>query len=58
MVWWICRARQADCRMNAELRSLFMIEGVAEVMRKSRLHWFDYVKRMSQENWVMKFMTL
>ena len=52
MLRWTCGETLRDKVHTVELRRRLGIEGVAEVMRRSRLRWFGHVERKEVDNWV------
>ena len=52
MVRWMCGKTLKDKCRTEELRGRLGIEGVADVMRRSRLRWFGHEERKMGEDWV------
>jgi hypothetical protein len=43
-----------DKKTSSELRDRVAVETISEVCRRSRLRWFDYVKRKGDDDWVKR----
>ena len=53
MIRWMCGVSLKDKITSAELRERMGVEGISEVMRRSRLRWFGHVKRKADDrDWV------
>ena len=57
MLRLICAIRLQDRLTYADLRKRFGIECIGDVVRSSRLRWFEHVERQIEEDWVKTVMS-
>ena len=56
MVRWMCGVSLREKKRSECLRNMMEIEGVKEVMARSRLRWLGHVLRKDENDWVKKCM--
>ena len=52
MVRWMCGVSLRNRISSKELNERLGVEGVAEVVRRSRLRWFGHLERKAEDDWV------
>jgi hypothetical protein len=52
MVRWMCGVTLRDRNKSDELRVRLGVEGVADIVRRSRLRWFGHLERKEKTDWV------
>ena len=52
MLRWMCGVTLKDRISSMELRRRLGVEGVLEVIKRSRLRWFGHVERKAEGDWV------
>ena len=56
MVRWMCGVSLREKKRSESLRNMMGIEGVKEVMARSRLRWLGHVLRIDEDDWLKKCM--
>ena len=58
MLRLMCAVKLQDRLTNAALRNRCDIECIGDILRSSRLRWFEHVERKAEEDWMEKILTL
>ena len=54
MLRWMTGVSLSERKSNECVRSMLAIDDIVEVMRRSRLRWFDHVDRRDELCWIKR----